>query len=291
MRRILKILAGLYPEAWRERYGEEFDGILEDREPRLRDIADVLVGALRMRVNLRHLARIVLPCGLAGAAIASGIAARTPIRYSSNAVVKFTSYRLAPACSNPDDLPATLRPSKDVCGEGEAAINKLMQAWIQPALDRDFLSSVIKDKRLYWEEQQSHVPMEQLVDTMRAQIDLRPISSGETGASAQAYRIEFQYSEPHLARDVVAILASRATEAFIKSSIAHIKAEGPSAPRQYARTIVIERTPSFSTTPLGVSRVHQVELGFLAGSLAGLLLTLSLGSKAGGESGRLGSES
>jgi len=34
-----------------------------------------------------------------------------------------------------------------------------------------------------------------------------------------------------------------------------------------------------------------VELGFLAGSLAGLLLTLSLGSKSAGESRKLRSES
>jgi len=291
MKRILKTLGRLYPRAWRERYGEEFDAILEDRKPCLLDIADVLLGAFRMRVSMRHLVQIVLPCGLAGAAIAWGIAARTPARYSSDTVVKFTSYRLTPVCSNPDHLPATLRPSKDICGEGGAAIDKLMQAWIQPALDRDFLISVIKTKRLYWEQQQSHVPIEQLVDTMRAHINLRPIGSAENGASTQAYRIEFQYSEPRLAQDVVALLASRSMDAFIKSSLAQIKAQGVSGPRQYARTIAIVRTPSFSTTPLGVSRVHQVELGFLAGSLAGLLLTLSLGSKSAGESRKLRSES
>jgi len=146
MKRILKTLGRLYPRAWRERYGEEFDAILEDRKPCLLDIADVLLGAFRMRVSVRHLVQIVLPCGLAGAIIAWGIAARTPARYSSDAVVNFTSDRLTAVCSNPDELPATLRPSKGACGESRAVKDKGMQAWIQPALDRDFLISVIKSK-------------------------------------------------------------------------------------------------------------------------------------------------
>jgi len=291
MKRILKTLGRLYPRAWRERYGEEFDAILEDRKPCLLDIADVLLGAFRMRVSVRHLVQIVLPCGLAGAAIAWGIAARTPARYSSDAVVNFTSDRLTAVCSNPDELPATLRPSKGACGESRAVMDKGMQAWIQPALDRDFLISAIKSKRLYWEQQQSHVPIEQLVDTMRAHINLRPIGSAENGASTQAYRIEFQYSEPHLAHDVVAMLASHAIEASIQSAVAQRKAEGSSAPRQYARTGAISRAPSLPTRPVGFSRVHQVEIGFLVGTLAGLLLTLPLGPKSAGESGKLGPQS
>jgi hypothetical protein len=44
-------LLGLYPEAWRERYGAEFRDLLEARPPTLRDRLDIVVGAIDARVN------------------------------------------------------------------------------------------------------------------------------------------------------------------------------------------------------------------------------------------------
>jgi hypothetical protein len=41
----------LYPEAWRERYGAEFDALLEDVSPSFGDVCDVLGGALRARLT------------------------------------------------------------------------------------------------------------------------------------------------------------------------------------------------------------------------------------------------
>lgn len=51
MRTLVRWAARLYPEAWRERYAAEFDALLEDISPSLRDVGDVLWGALRVRVT------------------------------------------------------------------------------------------------------------------------------------------------------------------------------------------------------------------------------------------------
>jgi hypothetical protein len=50
-------LIGLYPKAWRDRYGEEFAAILADRPLGPFDVADVVLGALDARLHFRGLDR------------------------------------------------------------------------------------------------------------------------------------------------------------------------------------------------------------------------------------------
>jgi hypothetical protein len=42
MRTLIRWAARLYPEAWCERYGPEFDALLEDISPSLGDVCDVV---------------------------------------------------------------------------------------------------------------------------------------------------------------------------------------------------------------------------------------------------------
>src|ERR1700733_8375103 len=51
MRTLIRWAARLYPEAWCERYGPEFDALLEDMSPSLGDVCDVVRDALRARVS------------------------------------------------------------------------------------------------------------------------------------------------------------------------------------------------------------------------------------------------
>jgi hypothetical protein len=50
MRRLIRRAARLYPKTWRDRYGDEFDALLEDMSPSLGDVCDVLRDVLRVRV-------------------------------------------------------------------------------------------------------------------------------------------------------------------------------------------------------------------------------------------------
>ena len=47
------LLVRCYPAAWRERYGDEFEAILEERPLGPFDVADILLGALDARVRTR----------------------------------------------------------------------------------------------------------------------------------------------------------------------------------------------------------------------------------------------
>ena len=73
----MSLLIRLYPMAWRDRYGEEFAVLLEDRPLGPFDVADILLGALDARLHLRAV----------GAQPATG--ARTPlsVRVGSGAAV------------------------------------------------------------------------------------------------------------------------------------------------------------------------------------------------------------
>jgi hypothetical protein len=48
-----KLLVRCYPAAWRERYGDEFEAILEERPLGPFDVADILLGALDARLRMR----------------------------------------------------------------------------------------------------------------------------------------------------------------------------------------------------------------------------------------------
>ena len=47
----MSALVRLYPRSWRERYEDEFLGLLEVRPPTMRDRVDILRGALDARLD------------------------------------------------------------------------------------------------------------------------------------------------------------------------------------------------------------------------------------------------
>jgi hypothetical protein len=52
---VIRLLVGLYPARWRERYGHEFEAVLSERPLGPFDVADVLLGALDAHLHLRGL--------------------------------------------------------------------------------------------------------------------------------------------------------------------------------------------------------------------------------------------
>jgi hypothetical protein len=87
MRRILKLLTRLYPSAWRNRYGTEYEALLDDATPRPQDAFNVLWGAIKMQLTSRSFVRIIFPCTIAGALIAAVISFTVPPRYVSQTTV------------------------------------------------------------------------------------------------------------------------------------------------------------------------------------------------------------
>jgi Gram-negative bacterial TonB protein C-terminal len=92
VRTLLRWAARLYPESWRERYGAEFDALLEDVSPSFGDVCDVLGGALRARLTApTNLA--LAPAGGSGASTTS----RMPVVVSLTAHAVMLVFVLAAA--------------------------------------------------------------------------------------------------------------------------------------------------------------------------------------------------
>ena len=88
MRRWIRLIARLYPARWRQRYGAEFDALLDDATPTWRNAVDVGWGALETHINTRSFPKVALVCALTGAILAAAMAVRMPDKYISEAVLR-----------------------------------------------------------------------------------------------------------------------------------------------------------------------------------------------------------
>jgi len=179
MSRLIHFLARLYPRSWRQRYGAEFEALLEDVRPDGRTAANVLTGALAMQVRTWKSWGILAVSALVGAAVVAGLFVAMPKSYVSNAVVNV---------SGQADQHATIE-----------AINAL-------AMDvesRGSLVRVITTYNLYLRER-SRMPLEDVIDEMKKQIIVEPV-----GANLSAFAIRFSYTDPHVAQNVTQELIAR----------------------------------------------------------------------------------
>jgi hypothetical protein len=146
MKPLLKLLARLYPSAWHRRYGAEFDALLEDRPPRLRDAFDILVGALKMQIKTWSPLQIIRICTLLGMVIAAIISFATPPQYISQTFISVNG-----SATDPTTPPYDLKPFLSIIRTN--------------TLDRDFLASLIQQKNLYPRER-TRMPLNAVIDKM-----------------------------------------------------------------------------------------------------------------------------
>lgn len=101
MRALIRLAARLYPRAWRERYGAEFDALLEDMSPSLGDVCDVVRDALRARVSSP------VDAGIGFAPVAgSSVTARLPVALSLSAHALLMMLFLAAAVGYVSPMPS-----------------------------------------------------------------------------------------------------------------------------------------------------------------------------------------
>jgi hypothetical protein len=89
MRRLMRLATRLYPAPWRERYGQEFEALLDDLDASWRDVLNVLMGGLAMRIMSISL----VPVGLALVGVLAGaaISLATPGLYQSSGRLRLTA--------------------------------------------------------------------------------------------------------------------------------------------------------------------------------------------------------
>jgi len=131
MRRLMRFAAGLYPAAWRARYGEELEALLEDIGPVRRDVWNVAGGALKMQMTTWAWWKLVPAQALAGAIVMAVAAFTMQPAYQSSGVMRMALQRAAPGES----------PDLAMMGRMDDLRTK--------TLSRTALSKIIADERLY----------------------------------------------------------------------------------------------------------------------------------------------
>lgn len=107
MKTLLYLAVRLYPARWRERYGVEYRALLEQTSPTLRNVMNVAVGGLGMRVNTASPSLMALAFGGMGLVLAGAGAYVTSHRVESAGTLRIDSTGTAPAKAA-DDLDAEL---------------------------------------------------------------------------------------------------------------------------------------------------------------------------------------
>jgi hypothetical protein len=283
MRRILKVLARLYPAAWRARYGAEYEALIEDAEPRARDGFDVFWGAVNMWVTSRSFVRVVLPCALAGALAGFAISHISPVTYTSGTIVMpMTSYDSASTPGVSDDA------GQEPAGYDEARGLEVGEQERDLFTDREDLVRIILTYDLYPHER-ANMQMDDVVAKMRSAIFIRPVprSSFEKELydakrvdhlSLQlaarkvhyAFAIQFVYPDPHIAQQVDCELVSALTKANLRT---HEIAAAMGHPLPPEVTAVMDAA-TLPQKPDGLSWNERYGVGALAGLIGGMVVAI-----------------
>jgi capsular polysaccharide biosynthesis protein len=238
MKRTMKFLTRLYPSSWRKRYGVELAALLEDATPTTRDAFDIFWGALKMQMTTWTFWRIILTGSTAGILVAAVVSFYAPVQYSSQALFTATP---ADEC--------TRRVLSDV---------------ERNVLSRESLASVIKEHNLYSRERASMSP-DDVIDTMsrHIRVHLMPIDSAGNRDSLN-FVVQFDYSDPDVARQVNEELAGRFMEGNFEVA------------RQFdsRTTLRLPEPPSLPLSPASPNRTQFVAVGLFAGLIVGLTLAI-----------------
>lgn len=250
MKRILKLFARLYPSEWHDRYGSEFDALLEDGHASARNAVDVLLGAMKMQMTTGSFWRIALACSFAGLLGAFAISFAMPVRYESQTVLTIAS-------------PAGSAPLAG--GDRDQIIASLGNAF-----SRDFLASLVQTMNLYPRER-ARMPLDNVVSKMRRNIHARPASDAPPGGRGSFnFVLGFDYPEPRVAKQVEGELVTRLATEEVRISVEAAMAGHPLRPK----TFRVENEPSLPLAPVGLSRTKLGSIGLFAGLLLALGITV-----------------
>jgi hypothetical protein len=269
MKRVLKLLAKLYPSAWRRRYGSEYEALLEERTPRAQDAIDVFWGAIKMQLTSWSFVRIVLPCALAGVLVAMAISFAVPPHYSSEKSLTVITT--------------------------DTSANALVVNDARNAFSRDFLASVIQKRNLYLRER-GRMPLNDVIDTMQGNIRFRAIPvtsptawSGFEGLSFLPIQpgklepinvvVQFDYSDPHVAQQVDLDLVKELLFGVPRRGPVWIGPDPAFRLTKESLNAYLRSGASLPKNPSGLSQIQFGSIGLFAGLLCGLILATILPSQ------------
>jgi hypothetical protein len=195
MRRWIRLAAALYPRGWRDRYGEEFQALLEDATPGWREFTDVMWGALQMQMSTASTyLKIAGATAVLSAVLAVAASFGVPRQYVSEAVVQMTPKPAAQA--------ARSAPPKEALDN--AAVNQFHQLATE-ILSRNSLVEIIQKPSLdLYKQERQRMPIEEVILRMRQDIRISPVPTPpSSGGPLLTAWISFAYGDREKAQEVV----------------------------------------------------------------------------------------
>ena len=248
MRRTIRWAARLYPRNWRERYGEEFDALLEEAGAGPMELMDVLGGAVKMQLGRGNYVKFGAVAAVLGAVVAAAISWSGPERFVSTAVVR--------VAAQPDGA-----RGREVAAEAFPEV-----------LSDSILAGIVQQRSLdLYPEERRRIPMEDVLTRMRRDIRVR-----EEG---RALVVSFAYPDRAKAQATLLALMSE----FLKrtSEKSRLRAEAwhevwPQAAPPAMVTIDVAGDASLPVKPLSPNRLAYVVAGLGVGLGLGLLAALAM---------------
>ena len=137
---------------------------------------------------------LILTCFLLGIAAGLAFYLRQPKIYSSSSLLSYQQQRVNPARMSPDD---------------ELRIRDIVSTLTQIVTSRTNLEQIITDLELY-EDLRQKMPMEDVIEVMRKNIEITPSNRGDT------FQVAFSGSDPAQVARVTNALAARFIEENLK---------------------------------------------------------------------------
>jgi hypothetical protein len=240
--RLIWLATRLYPASWRRRYGIEFEALLEDTARDRRDVADVLLGALKMQMTTWGFGRIAAGFGVAGALLCGGMSfVLLPDQYTSYCVLRLTRSQLSGDQQSMDN--------------SESVVTGLMQ----DTLSRTSLAGVIEKHGLYPRER-AREPMEDVIDRMRR--DVRFDRLGHTSA----FHMAFRYTDAEQARRTEQELINKLMAANVTIRRADLNATN----HRLAYNLEVLDPATLPKRPSSPNRLVIAAMGLAGGLLLGI---------------------
>jgi hypothetical protein len=292
MKRILKWLGRLYPSSWRNRYGAEYEELLEQSKPRAGDAVDVLWGALKMQMTTWSFVRIVLPSTLAGMLAATLISLVSAPQFVSQTQILMGSGAAgvdSGICGDQTSLPKELRGFRSRLCVTQHDFGYYQKFLEGSGFSREFLASVISENNLY-PRITSRSSLDSAINEMQKNIQVRSVPN------QSRFALEFNYPDPSVAQrvndELISYLVHRVgqevTSDFLKvpfdppSNLSDVDKKQIEQIRQ--QMTLAQHAPfdprsqmlhlaTFPQSPLGFGRLKMSLTGLISGFCGGVLLT------------------
>jgi len=295
MKRLTRLLARLYPSRWRQRYGDEFDALLEDAPPKPRDAFDILWGAFKMQMSTWTFASITLACAVTGLLASFTISLSLPPTYRSHASLRVAPERIVV------DLDSMFRDGCTSLGGGtwscavdetpalQRTMSESVMKLTQNVLSSNSLTAIIQRNNLYPQER-ARKSFDELAGNMRKNIVVTPFPAEYPPNRRPAIVVFFNYPDARVAQQVTKELMWRLIEGNVRQNANDDLPRAFAARRSHPQgdgwlnshfemRLEMLAFPSLPARPDGPNRATIAGAGLFAGLLTGLALAIVIRSR------------